>query len=399
LQRAYRELGRLYDDVYPSVASRQDWTGKVFARRSLGDEVPVEAWSLAEHFLLSWNHWHGLSQRFTRYFGQSEDRFPKSWQRRAREGAELARRLLRNSQLDQLIAEVWLTPPAMTRLVDEDHTSARSIYHSIVANHERMLLFADEQGGDEVEPRELISEPTDSKGEKWPRCQTITQRLNELLMDAWNELPRKTRDDVLWHLRQYRHANLFVSWLNGNGALPQSRSALSRTTRWDKVMNQTFGSLVDRLDVDDAERQTIHRVLDRILTAVSEVGYEHFIDDVTSGDLQLGPDTPIGSDTINLIPSDTKGPCCTTLIAVSKGEKRATGFPTIMQQVREHLIRCYQKTRVVIFFCDVWRPDILDAHIGDLRAHHDRGVRFVFLLAGTPARSIAPIAVDLGASP
>jgi hypothetical protein len=87
------------------------------------------------------------------------------------------------------------------------------------------------------------------------------------------------------------------------------------------------------------------------------------------------------------------------LLAVSKGDKRAVGFPAIMRQVREHLIRCSEQTRVVIFLCDHWSPSTLDEHLGDLRAHHGRGVRFLFLLLGIPSRVLAPVAVDLGLAP
>jgi hypothetical protein len=42
---------------------------------------------------------------------------------------------------------------------------------------------------------------------------------------------------------------------------------------------------------------------------------------------------------------------------------------------------------------------MLDEHIGDLRAQHDRGVWFLFLMVGTPGRGLAPVAVDLGLAP
>jgi hypothetical protein len=86
------------------------------------------------------------------------------------------------------------------------------------------------------------------------------------------------------------------------------------------------------------------------------------------------------------------------LLAVSKGDKKALGFPAIMRQVRAHLIRC-AVTQSVIVLCDHWHPAVLDEHLGDLCAHHDRGVRFLFLMVGTPGRVVAPIGVDLGLAP
>jgi hypothetical protein len=38
---------------------------------------------------------------------------------------------------------------------------------------------------------------------------------------------------------------------------------------------------------------------------------------------------------------------------------------------------------------------MLDDHIGDLLAHYDRGVRFLFLLAAEPGSIVSPVTVDL----
>jgi len=156
LQQSYREVDRLFADLQPPVFARQDWMGSVYARRTLGDDTQVEVSYLAEHFLLAWNDWWGLCDRYLRYFGQPEEKLPRTWR--------------------------------------------------------------------------------------------------------------------------------------------------------------------------------------------------------------------------------TLGARC---------------FPSIMKQVREHLIRCMDKTRVVIVLCDHWRPGMLDDHFGDLQAHYDRGVRFLFLMVGTPGRVVAPVAVDL----
>jgi hypothetical protein len=70
-----------------------------------------------------------------------------------------------------------------------------------------------------------------------------------------------------------------------------------------------------------------------------------------------------------------------------------------MTQVKTHRIDCTDKTQVVIVLCDHWSPTTLDDHLDELRAHHRRGVRFLFLMAGTPGRVVAPVAVDLGVAP
>jgi hypothetical protein len=131
---------------------------------------------------------------------------------------------------------------------------------------------------------------------------------------------------------------------------------------------------------------------------MAEIGFDEFVDDVSSGDLGGGRESLVGASAINLIPSDVRGSCHALLLAVSKGDKRAIGFPSIMRQVREHLIRC-PATLSVIVLCDHWGPGSLDEHLGDLRAHHDRGVRFLFLMAGWPRRAASAVAVNLGLSP
>ena len=45
----------------------------------------------------------------------------------------------------------------------------------------------------------------------------------------------------------------------------------------------------------------------------------------------------------------------------------------------------------VVVLCDYWNPSMLDEHLGDLRAHHGRGVRFLFLMAGNPGRIVSPV--------
>ena len=148
--------------------------------------------------------------------------------------------------------------------------------------------------------------------------------------------------------------------------------------------------------IEAEDRQTVSRVLRRVQAAIAEIGYDAFVEDIASAEFQGGSDSPIGTDAINVIPGHGKAACCPILLAVSKGDKKALGFPNSMKQVREHLIRCINKTRTVIVLCDYWQPAMLDDHIGDLRAHHEKGVRFLFLMVGTPARAVAPVAVDLG---
>ena len=132
-------------------------------------------------------------------------------------------------------------------------------------------------------------------------------------------------------------------------------------------------------NIEAEDRQTVNRVLLRVQATIAEIGYDAFVEDIVSADFQGGDESLVGSDAINVIPGHGKAACCPTLLAVSKGYTKTIGFPNIMKQVREHLIHCINKTRTVVVLRDYWQPVMLDDHIGDLRAHHERGVRFPVL--------------------
>lgn len=395
LQQSYREVDKLFADLHPPVFARQDWKGAVYARRSLGDDVRIEVWYLAEHFLLAWNDWWSLCERYLRYFGQPDEKLPQTWRTLAAKCRSLADRIVRDSLLDQFFSHNWMMPTAVTRLVGEEEDSPRSLFHALVMNHRRLTLML------RLESHPVRSQDVVSKvmpdGPILPEAFGIVRKLNQSLIHQWQELASTLRDDTLWYLRNYQRANLSVSWLmeETTQGIDDTRSAFLHAVTWEKHMPLSIEVFVQQLNVEAGERQTISRVLCRVESAISEVGYENFLEDLSSAEFLGGNDSPVGSDAINLIPAHGKAACCTTLLAVSQGDKKAIGFPSIMKQVRKHLIDCINKTRVVIVLCDHWHPDMLEDHIGDLRAHHNRGIRFLFLMVGTPGRVVAPVAVDL----
>jgi hypothetical protein len=402
LRDGVRELEGLHDDLYAPVFARQEWRGNAFARRSLGDSVPVEVWYLAEHFLLAWHDWHGLRERCLSYFGQPADRFPRSWSTLDTRCRGLADRLMRDAQLDEIVADSWFLGPAAEELAgDAEQPSAKSVYHDIVTNHRRvsMVMTADAWGDTTAEEPERIA----PRVQIWPRSLETAQRLNARLISAWPELPRQVREDAGWHLRQYHRTNLLASWLMATTPLTTRRpqSALLYVLTMERIVPPTIEDFIRHLNVEENDRQTAARVLHRVTEAVAEFGYDEFVEDVTSGEFLGGEGSPVGSNGINLIPSKNKGACCTVLLAVSKGadKRTAVGFPKIMTQVKTHLIDCTEKTRVVIILCDNWSPTTLDDHLDELRAHHRRGVGFLFLMVGTPGTVVAPVAVNLGLAP
>jgi hypothetical protein len=416
LRDGARQVQKLQKDLHPPTLSRRDWKGNVFARQTLGDDVEVELWYLAEHFVLSWHDWHGLGERFPRYFGESEEPLPATWGRIDANCAVLADRLLRDKELDELISTYWLSTGVVGGERRQKVPSTRELYQTVVQNHRRWSLMRQAEAG-RLGPRAGTLEEDAPKGEIWPQCQKLVRRLNQETFAACNHLMEMLGRDLLTHLRHYRHANMLVSWLETDGGAdaglpphPGSRSG-SRSSAEDaghrvsalfqllseKVVLPSIDQYADQFQDADV-RGTARHVLGRITEAIAEIGYDDFVEDLTSADFRGGQDSLVGASAINLIPSSVRGPCQLLLLAASKGDKKALGFPAIMRKVREHLIRC-PVTQSVIVLCDHWHPAILDEHLGDLRAHHDRGVRFLFLLVGIPGRVVAPVGVDFGLTP
>jgi hypothetical protein len=392
LREGARQLQRLHKDLYPPAFTRREWKGTVFARQTLGDDSKVELWYLAEHFLLSWNDWHGLANRYVRYFGESEQPFPTSWHRLQGKCLGLVSQLLRDEQLDDLVFESWMTTAAADALNIREEPSIEEVYHTIVQNHRRWSLMTEGRYWPAIESEEIARQ-----GKIWPQSKMAAYRLNANLMPVWEDLGNAAKGELLFYLRNYRHANLVVSWLVKEPLDQNGMSALFRILSSEKPVQTTLDSFLTDLKNDDLRGAAGH-VLERISSAIAEIGYDQFVDDVCSDDFHGGSDSPVGTRQINLIPSRLTGAPQPLLLAVSKGSKKRIGFPQIMREVRKHLID-FPVTRVVIVLCDYWSPEMLDEHIGDLRAHYGKGVRFLFLMVGTPSRVVAPVAVDLGLAP
>lgn len=152
--------------------------------------------------------------------------------------------------------------------------------------------------------------------------------------------------------------------------------------------------IIETFGLDLPQGPHFIRLLCQFNRMVEDVGYDRFVDEITSESRSEGHQPWWGEVNFNLIPSQTKGPCLPVLVAVSRGNEGKLAFPSIMRQVREHLITCMGTTKLVIIFCDHWQRTTLDEHMGDLRAHHARGVRFVFLLAPVPAKTLLPVVID-----
>ncbi len=370
-------------------------------RRSLGDGVRVHAWSLAEYFLLAWEDWHGLLGRYLRYFGRATEELPARWQGLAAQCEDLGARMFHDPALSEVIAGAWkvLLTDARSPGQNGQAASLETICQEIVLNHRRLALLLDRpQSGERVLDEPMPARPG---GDGWSRCLEVIRRLNSTLLGGWRELSRPDREEGIWQFRHYRRANLLASWLLAGGPFDGERSLspLLQILSSETPMVSWIDKTAALLQTEGADSPTVHAVLGRIAAAVGDFSYDDFVQDVCAGTFHGGADSPLGTDAINLIPSKNRDTPRAILLAVSRGDKKALGFTTIMRQVREHLIDFQDTTRIVIVLCDQWTKTTLEEHRRDLRAHYRRGVRFVFLLAGSPGTVLAPLPVDLLQAP
>jgi hypothetical protein len=196
------------------------------------------------------------------------------------------------------------------------------------------------------------------------------------------------------HLRRYLHSVLAVSWLVDS--TPGASALLSNTWKNQPMPNplqKPAGLAVQESPISGS----IARLLDRIWTAIAELGYEAVIEDLSSPELIGGEDSLLASEDVMVVPghlADTSRPI---VLAVTKGGggKEPQSFAKVMRQVKARLIESLGTIQVVIVFCDCWdSASFEEEHRDELRAHDQNGIRFVFVLVGVPDRMLVPIPVE-----
>jgi hypothetical protein len=396
LKDGYRELNALYEDVNWPVVFRQDWELGVIARRFLGPEVRVHAWRLAEYYLLAWTDWGGTVQRYLRYFGHSWEDLPNSWHSLRSRCEALTIRMFDDAALGQLISSSWRGPDSLAPPEWSNRTAGPdAVAQEIVVNHRRLCLITGQamtttKAGVVLSQSQMARHP-------WDDAMQFASRNNGVLVRSWTDLPDRDRSEVFSQLRHYQRIHLLASWLLDGESLDKGHptTALLKILHKELSMPSWIDQVLEQLKADTHDRQIARNVLTRIANAVSEFSYENVVNDVSQETFRGGPDSPIGSEDIDLIPSRFRTGCHSVLVAFSKGEKKKIGFTSIMREVREHLIDCFGTTRIVIVLCDTWTRSILEEHLRDLRAHYRRKVRFVFLQAVNPGTTLVPLPVDL----
>lgn len=144
----------------------------------------------------------------------------------------------------------------------------------------------------------------------------------------------------------------------------------------------------------------VGQALRSALGAIGNLGYDGLVDNIIDGFYpgSLVPGTS-GDANCSIIPSENAdhSQCTPVLLAFSKGATGALGFDGILQKVRTCLARCRGTTKLVLFFCTTWNAEkFTSTHFPELQAlAHADGVRFGFLVVGSPPNRVAVVPVDL----
>jgi hypothetical protein len=222
---------------------------------------------------------------------------------------------------------------------------------------------------------------------------SVVLEQNERLLDQWQELPKRVQDEVLTHLRHYVHATLGVSWLTGSTS---GVSALPSISWRRQPVSLALQKTVDLPGLESPLSASVDKLLDRLKLAITELGYDAVIEDLSSSDLVGGEDSLLGSEDVMVIPGYLEDAARPILLAATKGWSGNTprSFAKIMRQVKARLIEANGATQVVIVFCDCWdSASFEEEHRQELRAFDKNGIRFMFFLVGVPDKNLIPVPV------
>jgi hypothetical protein len=230
------------------------------------------------------------------------------------------------------------------------------------------------------------------------RLLRIAREMDSVAADLLSHALAEAQVEIQFYLRNYRHSMLRLSWLE-HRRTEAIQSTFEVATKNTAPRINWIKEFTDSLARDEAmsglDAQLVQRILVRIASAVAELGYDAFAEDIMSGDFLGGDDSPVGTTRVNLIPNHRNGAFHSVLVAVSRRANRSAAFPKIMSLVNTHLIECGGVSRVAIVICDQWdSKGFMEKQFNVFRSHYLKGVRFLFLLAGPPILGLATIPVN-----
>jgi hypothetical protein len=220
------------------------------------------------------------------------------------------------------------------------------------------------------------------------------QRTNiQLLERRIGEFPPVPRRHLEWHLCRYRNAMLQVRFLQ-----PETNMVWPTHLFLERHPKMKLTDIIttnQNLGVDLTEELRV--VLDTVEELISQLGFDGASEQLTSDDFESLPTRRGDRQPINVIPSEGRTSCASTVLAlfnVAGTRKPATGFRTIMSELRTHLVDCHPITRNAILITDWWNAEIFaEEHFNELAAWKRKGVQVLILLVSQPGSTLTPLRV------
>ena len=365
-------LADLSDAQHPGT----NWDEVINSTKTLGENVPVARWTLAEHFLTEWKSWSALLGRYLSYFGQPWEKIPESWKKLKSKCVALEQRLRTDESLGSLVAKSWRSEPGPTDV----EADVRSLFHAVIASHERLMLL---NTGNET--------ATD-----WSDCDAVAKESDHRLREHVDRARGDVRRQALWHLRQYRHANLDVSWLDESrwraapSAFEYVLGATDREQSWIREVRSDLPS--------DLQPELATQIVRRITTAVTELGFESFAADVMSKEMIPTQTSPLGASAIEMLTINGHGGIADNPARIMVGVARQ---PHSLARTFRQLLAAFSARSelpslgIVVSSC--WDGLLFEQEFQtDFQSSYDDGHRLIFLLAGCPDTQLEPVPLSLG---
>ena len=233
---------------------------------------PSNAGISAEHFLTAWQEWESSFHRHLQYFGTREEEVPTAWKALTVSCAKWQERFWQDPELDRRIAASWRSSQRDAPVGELD---PGSLFRQIVASHHRLMILPG------------------ASAYVWPESRAVAKQIDRQIRQTFDASPASLQREVLWHLRQYRHATLDFSWLD-EGRWRQGFSALEHAFGTPEPAPDWLGAVQSDLPPGFANREEIGAVVTRIVRATHEAGFDAFVADVTSSEMVGGPNSPLG---------------------------------------------------------------------------------------------------------
>ncbi len=125
--------------------------------------------------------------------------------------------------------------------------------------------------------------------------------------------------------------------------------------------------------IEDLHRALSDYDLDELFDALGNG--EDLIQGIRPGGMSRGGFPGSGGDII-VIPGREPGYCAPIVLALARGRtgRASQRVPSVMREVRAHLISCFEIAEVVILLTDQWDPALLKESEPDFSAHAARPV-------------------------